>query len=214
MRPWASASQTTLRGEQPGPARHQERATSPQEVVAGLRHDLVHHVKRASPSGATRPWPPVSTMPASQAHHGWNAARGGARAMSCIATALQGNLPSPVGRLGSRRERTGQPATRPLHHAACVFHTAHGKLLSGGSGRWTGGRGRPRTTSRCLRGVADGAVEAEDGHAVHTGMSPHGAGPSPWECWRMRSYHAKAQAEEASQGMRHVSSSSCPGMQA
>src|SRR5438034_5223461 len=106
--------------------------------------------------------------------------------MLCMATALQGNLTDPVGRLGSRRARTGPPATRHLPPSGCVFHAEHGKLRAGCEGRWTGGRGRPRTTSRCLSAVADGAEESEDGNAVHTGNTPHGEGPSPVEVRRTK----------------------------
>ena len=101
--------------------------------------------------------------------------------MGCIALAIQGNLPSPVCGLGSRTARTGQPAPRHLHHGVGVFHAAHGQLLSGCSGRWTGGRGRPRTTSRGLRGVADGAEESEDGHAVPPGRCPPAKAPRLWK---------------------------------
>ena len=37
--------------------------------------------------------------------------------MGDIAKALQGNLPYPGGRLGSRRARKGQPVTRHLTHS-------------------------------------------------------------------------------------------------
>ena len=111
--------------------------------------------------------------------------------------ALQVNLTDPVCRLGSRRARTGQPATRHLHHFAGVYHTEHGKLLSGCAGKWTGERGRPWTTSRCPQEVAEGASEAESGKAGHTGPMPPGEGPSPWECGRMRELHAHAPADEA-----------------
>ena len=67
--------------------------------------------------------------------------------MCGMAMAIQGNLPSPVWRLGSRSERTGQPATRHLHHAAGVFPAEHGKLSQECQGQWTGGKGRPRTKS-------------------------------------------------------------------
>jgi len=43
---WSEASQTTLWCEQHAPARPHERETSPQEVVAWLRNDMVHHLKR------------------------------------------------------------------------------------------------------------------------------------------------------------------------
>ena len=79
---------------------------------------MVHHLKRAEPYGKTRPWHTLSNMPASEARHCWSEARVGARAMVDIATALQVNLTYPVGVLGSRRERMGQPVTRHLHHAA------------------------------------------------------------------------------------------------
>jgi hypothetical protein len=37
--------------------------------------------------------------------------------MLCIVMAIQVNLTYPVCRLGSRKERMGQPETRHLHHA-------------------------------------------------------------------------------------------------
>ena len=66
--------------------------------------------------------------------------------MFYIATAIQVNLIYPVCRLGSRRERTGQPATRHLTHALCVFHDEHGKLPAGCEGEWEGGKGDPNET--------------------------------------------------------------------
>ena len=76
--------------------------------------------------------------------------------MMCIAKALQVNLPSPGGRLGSRRARTGQPGTRHLTHAVCVFHTAHGRLREGGQGEWAVGKGDPNETPRPARRVGWG----------------------------------------------------------
>jgi len=140
---------------------------------------MVHHVKRAEPYGDTRPWQTVSKMPASHARKGWNEARVGAQAMSDSATAIPVNLPSPVCRLGSRRARTGPRATRPLSHAACVCHTAPGKLSQACEGEWTGRRGRAWMKPRGPWKVADGASESEDGNAVHPGKMPLGAGPSP-----------------------------------
>src|SRR5438874_1383271 len=84
-------------------------AGSPQDVVAGLKHDRVNHLTRAEPYGKTSPWQPLSAMPASHARNCWSETRVGARAMFCIATALQVNLTYPGGRLGSRRARMGQP---------------------------------------------------------------------------------------------------------
>ena len=46
MSPWSEAPETTLECEQHAPERPHERETSPQEVVAWLRNDLVHHLKR------------------------------------------------------------------------------------------------------------------------------------------------------------------------
>ena len=115
------------------------------------------HKKRASPYGKTRPWHPLSMRPARPARHGWNEARVGARAMFDIATAIPVNLSYPVCRLGSRRERTGQPGTRHLPHSACVFHAAHGKFSKECEGEWTGRKGRPWMKLRCPWKVADGA---------------------------------------------------------
>ena len=156
MSPWASASQTTLRGEQHGPERPHERETSPQEVVAWLRHDMVKHLKRAEPYGDTSPWHTLSAMPASHARNWWSETRVGARAMFCSAQALQVNLLSPGGRLGSRRARMGQPVTRHLHHAVGVCHDEHGKLPEGCEGEWDGGKGDPNETPM-PQDVADGA---------------------------------------------------------
>ena len=156
MSPWVSASQATLRGEQHGPERHHERETSPQEVVAWLRNDMVHHVKRAEPYGKMSPGHTLSKMPASHARNGWSATRGGASTMLDIGMAIQVNLPSPVCRLGSRRARMGPPVTRHLQHAVCVFHDDHGKLPAGCAGEWEGGQGDPNAPPMPQE-VADGA---------------------------------------------------------
>ena len=79
---------------------------------------MVMHQKRAEPYGNRSPWHTLAAMPASHARNGWNDARGGASAMIFIVMAIQVNLPSPVCRLGSRKERMGQPDTRHLHHSA------------------------------------------------------------------------------------------------
>ena len=76
--------------------------------------------------------------------------------MVCIAMAIQVNLPSPVCRLGSRRERMGQPGTRHLHHSVCVIHTQHGRLLEGWEGEGEGGKGDPNETPRPSRRVGWG----------------------------------------------------------
>jgi hypothetical protein len=68
--------------------------------------------------------------------------------MVAKAKALQGNLSSPGGRLGSRRARQGQPGTRHLPQAVCVFHPEHGRLRQGGQGAWAGGKGAPHDTPR------------------------------------------------------------------
>src|SRR5712691_1826755 len=46
MSPWSEAPETTLRCEQHAPERPHEGEASPQEVVAWLRDDTVHHLKR------------------------------------------------------------------------------------------------------------------------------------------------------------------------
>jgi len=76
--------------------------------------------------------------------------------MMFMVMAIQGNLSSPGGRLGSRRARMGQPVTRHLPHAVCVCHDEHGKLPEGGEGEWEGGKGDPNDTPRPQE-VADGA---------------------------------------------------------
>ena len=111
-------------------------------------HAMVHHLKRAEPYGKRSPWQTLSEMPASHARNGWSDASVGARAMRCLATALQGTLTYPVGVLGSRRARMGPPATRHLHHAVCVFSTEHGRLREGCEGEWDVGKGDPNETSR------------------------------------------------------------------
>ena len=72
MSPWASAAQTTLRGEQHGPERPHEREPSPQEVVAGLRNDMVNPLTRVEPYGKRSPWHTLSEMPASHTRNGWS----------------------------------------------------------------------------------------------------------------------------------------------
>ena len=67
------------------------------------------------------------------------------------AKALQVNLAYPGGRLGSRRARKGQPVTRHLTHAVCVFYTEHGRLRKGCQGAWEGGKGDPNETPRPSR---------------------------------------------------------------
>ncbi len=99
----------------------------------------------------------------------------------------------PWGALGSRRARKGWSANRPLPDVGAVQHGEHGKRRSAGAGRGSGGRGSPRTQSRCWRGGADGAEESEDGHAVPRGPLPLGAGPEPSERLAQRS-PANAQA--------------------
>ena len=93
-----------------------------------------------------------------------------------IAMAIQGNLTSPVCCLGSRRARTGQPVTRHLTHAMCVFHDEHGKLPAGCQGEWEGGKGDPNDTPMPQE-VAERASESEDGKAVYTRMRTDGEGP-------------------------------------
>ena len=105
-------------------------------------------------------------------------------------------------------------APRPLHRCVCVCHAEHGQPPEACQGTGTVGRGRARTQSRCLRGVAEGASESADGQAVHTGMRTPGAGPSPGECWRRRESPAQAPAEDAKQGGRKVSPASRPGRKA
>ena len=58
-------------------------------------------------------------------------------------------------------------------------------------------RGKRLTKARGQRGESDGAEESEHRQAVYTGNMPHGAGPEPWECWRMRELHANARADYA-----------------
>ena len=128
--PWASALQTTLQGEQHGPARPHEGEPSPHEGAAWLRNAIVHHVKRASPYGKRRPWHTLSTMPASHAGHGWSDTSVGARTRRGLAMALQANLPDPVRVWGAAERGWGPRAPRHLTHAVGVFHTAF-NLLTG-----------------------------------------------------------------------------------
>jgi len=98
----------------------------------------------------------LSEMPASHARNGRSDARIGARARRCRAMALQGNLPSPGGALGSRRARMGPPGTRHLTHSVWVFYTEHGRLREGWEGAWDGGKGDPNETPRPSRRVGGG----------------------------------------------------------
>ena len=136
--PWASALQTTLQGEQHGPARPHEGEPSPHEGAAWLRNAIVHHVKRASPYGKRRPWHTLSTMPASHAGHGWSDTSVGARTRRGLAMALQANLPDPVRVWGAAERGSGPRAPRHLTHAVGVFHTAFNLFRLGSQlGVWT-----------------------------------------------------------------------------
>ena len=94
--------------------------------------------------------------------------------MPSMALALQVNLPSPVGRLGSRKERTGQPATRHLQHSMCVFSTEHGRLPYGCQEQWGRSEGATAHESSMPEGRVGGGI------GVGTQEScGHGA-YSPW----------------------------------
>ena len=58
--------------------------------------------------------------------------------------------------LGSRRERTGQEATRPLPHGMCVLHDEPGKLFKACEGGWEGGKGDPHETPMILKSGGEG----------------------------------------------------------
>ena len=61
--------------------------------------------------------------------------------------------------MGSRRARKGQPVTRHLPHAVCVFHAEHGRLREGCQGEWEVGKGDPNETPKPC-------TESRMGHVV------------------------------------------------
>ena len=92
--------------------------------------------------------------------------------MLFIVMAVQVNLPYPVCRLGSRKERMGPPATRHLHHSVCVIHIEHGRLLEGCQGEWEGGKGDPNDTPMPSRRVGWGRVVRGRSRRPHGESSP------------------------------------------
>jgi hypothetical protein len=144
-------------------------------VGAGLKHDRVNHLTRAEPYGKTSPWQPLSALPVRHARKGWSAARGGASARGVKATALQGTLPSPGGRRGSRRARRGPAGTCPLDQAVGVVHDAHGSACKGCAGAWRGGRERAPTQLPGPAGSQRGPRSLQGGK-LHPWRRPRGRG--------------------------------------
>lgn len=85
---------------------------------------------------------------------------------------------SPANPLGSRRERRGPRATRPLRHLVCGRRCDPGRPQAGGHGRWQEA-GESRMPCRGLPEASEGASESEPRKAGDPRPRTEGAGPSP-----------------------------------